>query len=217
MEGWQAFGVDKTLGQLNHFYFWPKMKMDVQKYVRKCTVCQHAKERSQNVRLYTPSPIPNRPWDSVSMDFVLGLPRTQRGNDSIFVIVDRFTKMAHFIPCFKTSDATHVANLFFNEIVRLHGLPKSIISDRDTIFTGHFWRTLWKKLGTKLNFSSSYHPQSNGQIEVVNRSLESLLRSLVGERTKQWEHVLAQVDFAYNDSSIGTLEKVHFRFCMGCI
>ena len=108
--------------------------------------------------------------------------------------------MAHFIPCYKTSHATHVANLFFKEIVRLHGLPKSIVSDRDTRFVGHFWRTLWKKLGTKLSFSSTYDPQTNGQTEVVNKSLGDLLISLAGEHPKQWDHILPEVEYAYNYS-----------------
>jgi len=139
------------------------MCKDVKRYVNRCKVCQLAKGHNQNTGLYTPLPVPSRPWDSVSIDFVLGLPRTQRGYDSVMVVVDRFSKMAHFIHCRKTSDATYVAHLFFTEIVRLHGLLRSIVFDADVKFTGHFWRTLSKKLGTQLNFSSVYHAQTNGQ------------------------------------------------------
>jgi hypothetical protein len=157
------FSHDKTFSKLNGSYFWPGMRIDVKKFVDRCRICQHTKRKRQNTGLYQPLPIPERPWDAMSMDFILGLPRTQRGYDSIFVVVDRFSKMAHFIPFQKTNDTTHIVNLFFKEVVRLHNLPRNIVSDRDTKFVGHFWRTLWKKLGISLSFSSAYHPQMDGK------------------------------------------------------
>jgi len=106
------FGMDKTHEQLRNFYFWPRMQRDVQQFVARCKVCQLAKGHSQNAGLYTPLPIPDRSWDLVSLDFILSLPKTQKGYNSVMVVVDRFSKMTHFIPCRKTSDATHVAHLF---------------------------------------------------------------------------------------------------------
>jgi hypothetical protein len=118
------FGHDKTFSQLNSFYYWLGMREEVKKFVRKCKICQYAKGNKKKHWIVSTISYSSRPWDVICMDFMLGLPRTQRGSDSIFLVVDRFSKMAHFIPCQKTNDATHIENLFFKEVVILHGFPR---------------------------------------------------------------------------------------------
>ncbi|WZY72224.1 hypothetical protein YC2023_004464 [Brassica napus] len=209
------FGITKTLKTLQDHFFWPRMKRDVEKLCERCATCKQAKSKVQSHGLYTPLPIPYHPWNDISMDFIVGLPRTRTGKDSIFVVVDRFSKMAHFIACHKTDDALHIANLFFKEIVRIHGMPKTIVSDRDTKFLSYFWKTLWSKLGTKLLFSTTCHPQTDGQTEVVNRTLGTLLRAFIKKNLKSWEDYLPHCEFAYNHAVHSTSKFSPFEIVYG--
>nr|GEY05157.1 hypothetical protein [Tanacetum cinerariifolium] len=159
----RSFRCDKTLATIQEKFFWPKMGKDVKRLVDRCVTCHKAKSHGINAGLYSPLPVPNSLWEDVSIDFVLRLPHSQRNKDSVMVVVDRFSKMAHFVPCNKTMDASHVVDLYFIEIVKLHGILKTITSDCDVKFMSYFWRTVWRKLRTKLQFSTTCHPQTDGQ------------------------------------------------------
>jgi hypothetical protein len=209
------FGVKKMEDVLTAHFFWPKMRHDVECYVSRCTTCNKAKSRLNPHCLYIALPVPSVPWEDISMDFVLGLPRTKRGRDSIFVVLDRFSKMAHFIPYHKNDNASHVVDLFFVVIVRLHGVPITIVSNRDAKFLSHFWRTLWLKLETKLLFSTTCHPQTDDQIEVVNRTLSTMLRAVLKSNLKFWEECLLHIEFAYNRSMHSTTKLSPFQVVYG--
>jgi hypothetical protein len=146
----------------------------VERYVSRCMTCNKAKSFLNPHGLHMPLHIPSVPWEDISMDFVLGLPRTKRGRDNIFMFVNRFSKMAHFIPCHKSDNASQVGDLFFTKIICLHGVPNTTVLDRDAKFISHFWRTLWFKLGTKLLFSTTCQPQTDGQTKVVNSTLSTM-------------------------------------------
>ncbi|MFS7906594.1 putative nucleotidyltransferase, Ribonuclease H [Helianthus anomalus] len=191
-------GLDKTVQILRIDFFWPKMYRDVEHFIKRCLPCHRAKGQSSPHGLYMPLPVPVAPWEDVSLYFITGLPRTQRHKDSVMVVVDRFSKMAHFVACHTTYDAVQIANLYFKEVVRLHGVPRTMVSDIDVKFLSHFWLTLWRKLGTKLKVSTSSHPQTDGQTEVTNQTLGSLLRALITTNLKQWEDLFPRAEFAYN-------------------
>ncbi|CAL8137529.1 unnamed protein product [Prunus armeniaca] len=161
------FGVDKTLLNLQCYVYWPQMHVDVYHFIRGCMLCNTSKP-SRKLGLYTPLPVPNRPWEGISMDFLGGLPTTTIELDYLFVVVDRFSKMVILIPCQKTISGERAAKLFFHRVWKHFGLPTSIISDRDNRFLGLFWKFLWGLMDTKLKHSTTFHPQMDGQTEVVN-------------------------------------------------
>jgi IS30 family transposase len=150
--------------------------------------------------LLQPMQIPKWKWEDVSMDFIVSLPRTQRGYDSIWVIVDRLTKVAHFLPVRTTYSSAKLAELYIERIVSLYGVPKKIMSDRGTQFTSHYWQKIHESLGTKLNFSTTYHPQSDGQTERINQILEDILRACAFQYGTSWDKSLPYVEFSYNTS-----------------
>lgn len=209
-------GTTKMYVDIRETYWWRGMKGDIARFVAQCDVCQRVKiEHQKPSGLLQPLPVPEWKWEEISMDFINGLPKTPRGNDSIWVIVDRLTKVAHFIPVRTSYGGDKLAKLYVNNILRLHGVPKRIVSDRGTQFTSKFWKSLHKALGTKLDFSSAYHPQTDGQTERVNQVLEDMLRACALTYGKNWEDSLPFVEFSYNNGYQTSLKKSPFEVLYG--
>ena len=197
-------------------FWWPSLKRSIAQYVARCLTCQQVKgERKKPGGELQPLEIPNWKWEDISMDFVSGLPRTRGRNDSIWVIVDRLTKSAHFLPVRKTRDLESLARLYLKEIVRLHGAPRSIVSDRDSRFVSRFWTSLQVALGTKFSMSTTYHPQSDGQTERTIQMLEDMLRACVLDFGGSWEEHLHLVEFAYNNSYHSSIGMAPFEALYG--
>jgi len=166
------FGTYKTIGRVVANFYWPKMDENITEYVGMCDICQRNKViRHKKYGLLEPLEVPKRPWTAISMDFMVGLPNSE-GYTKIWVIVDRFCKMAHFIPLGTEEHIKDLALTFVKEIWRLYRLPESIVSDRDTRFTSRFWTSLMQLLQKKLNMSTAFHPESDRQTERVNPTLE---------------------------------------------
>ena len=208
---------------LSRQFWWRGMKQDVTLFVSKCLTCQQVKaEHQRPAGLLQPLLIANCKWERVTMDFVVRLHRTQRGNDAVWVIVDRLTKSTHFIPMRTSDSVERLVELYIREIVRFHGVPVTFVSDRDPCFTAWLWQSLQEALGTKLTLNTAYHPQTDGQSKRTIQILKDMLRACVLDFKGPWERHLPLIEFAYNNSyqaSIGmaSFEALYGRPCKSLI
>lgn len=204
---------------LKRLYWWYGMKNDVAKFVAKCLSCQQVKiEHQKPAGLLQPLEIPQWKWENITMDFVTGLPKTKGRNGTIWVIVDRLTKSAHFLPLKMGFEMRYekLAELYIREIVRLHSVPLSIVSDRNPRFTSRFWKAFKNAMGTKVSLSSAYHPQTDGQSErTIRRILEYLLRLCSLDFKGNWDEHLPLVEFSYNNSYQGIIGMAPFEALYG--
>jgi hypothetical protein len=209
-------GGNKMDHDLKATNWWYGMKRDIVEYVALCDTCEWVKAEHQwPAGLLQPLQVPEWKWEEIAMDFIVGLPRTQLGYDSIWVIVDRLTKVAHFIPVKTTYSGSQLAELYMLRIVCLHGVPKKIVSDRGTQFTSKCWETLHETLHTQLRFSSAYHPQTDGQTERVNQILEHMLRAYAFQYARSWDKSLSYAKFSYNNSYQESLKMALFEMLYG--
>jgi hypothetical protein len=208
-------GVQRTLHRLRGDFHFPDMHRVVQNFVRACATCQRYKsEHLHPAGLLLPLPIPAAVWADIGIDFVEALPRV-RGKSVILTVVDRFSKYCHFIPLAHPYSAESVAQAFFTDIVRLHGVPQSMVSDRDPVFTSTFWKELMRLMGTKLHMMSVFHPQSDGQTEDANCVIAMYLRCFTGDRPRQWLRWLPWAEYTYNTAYQSSLRETPFRVVYG--
>lgn len=209
------FGYLKTMARLNNYY-WPHKPRDVGNYINGCDSCQRNRSRNQK-RFTKPQCLefPERRWGSVSMDFIVQLPKTKTGFDAVTTYVDRFSKRPHFIPCNTTDSAVKAAKDFHDTVFRLHGLPDSIVSDRDPKFTSRFWTELMRILQVNLKMSTADHPQTDGQSEVMNKMLENYLRNFCSYHRDDWDSLLPAAEFAYSSSKHHLTGETPFYLDLG--
>ncbi|WVZ85172.1 hypothetical protein U9M48_032122 [Paspalum notatum var. saurae] len=194
-------GINKIYQDLKQKFWWTRMKREIAKYVSECDICQRIKADHLKPTAWK--------WEDVHMDFI------QKGYDSIWVIIDRLMKSAHFIPVKATYQAKQYAELYISWVVSLHGVPRTITSDRGSLFVSRFWEQLQDALGTNLVRSSAYHPQTSGQVKRVNQILEDMLRACALTYSTKWDECLPLAEFAYNNSYQKSLEMAPFEALYG--
>lgn len=195
--------------------YWKGLSKDVKHWVRECVVCQCCKaDNSASPGLLQPLPIPDRAWSVISLDFIERLPLSQ-GKFVILVVVDRLTKYGHFVALAHPFTALTVAHAYLHNIYKSQAIPDSIVSDRDRIFLSNFWQELFRHLGAKLKLSTAYHPQTDGQTEILNKCLESYLRCMTGEKPSAWALWLSLVEWWYNTTYHSAIQTTPYEALYG--
>ena len=209
-------GSTKMYHDLHDNFWWNNMKREIAHFVKQCLTCQQVKLSHQGASsLLQPLPIPQWKWEKITMDFVSGLPRSPKGHDSIWVTIDRMTKSTHFLLVQMNYSLDQLTQLYVDEIVRLHGVPTSIVSDRVPRFTSHFWGGVQKALGTRLDFSIVFHPQINGQSKRTIKTLKDMLRACVFYFKGSWASHLPLVEFADNNSYHSSIRAAPYEALYG--
>ncbi|GKB89970.1 putative reverse transcriptase domain-containing protein [Tanacetum coccineum] len=203
-------------GYVKKLYWWPNMKADIATYVSKCLTCAKVKAEHQNPSALLVQPeIPQWKWDNITMNFITKLPKSSQGYDTIWVIIDRLTKSAIFVSMRETDPMERLARMYLKEVVTRHGILVSIICDRDPRFASNFWRSLQKALGTNLDMSTAYHPQTDEQSERTIQALEDMLRACVIDFGKGWVNHLPLIEFSYNNSYHASIKAAPFEALYG--